>query len=168
VSRIRVLDIVPGPVVLRPEHAGDAGFLYALFRCHNLPAVSAMPVDEATRETLMRMQFESQTRSYRACYPEARFDIVERDGVAVGRLIVHADNAGGCIVDFGLLPDCQGAGLGTALLSAVLSELALHCPVVRCQVLWNNERSLRMCRRAGFTAAGEAPPFVQLEWRPDR
>jgi RimJ/RimL family protein N-acetyltransferase len=167
VNGTRVLDILPGPVVLRPEQAGDADFLYTLFRCHNLPALSAMPVDEATRETLIRMQFESQTRTYRALYPEARFDIIERDGVAIGRLVVHADNQAGCIVDIGLLPDCQGAGLGTALLSAVLSGLAGRCPVVRCQVLWNNERSLRMCRRAGFTAVGEQPPFVQLEWRPE-
>nr|WP_294510995.1 GNAT family N-acetyltransferase [uncultured Rhodopila sp.] len=165
---VRVLDIVPGPVVLRPELPNDSGFLYALFRCHNLPVLSAMPVDEATRETLMRMQFDSQTRSYRAQYPDARFDIVERDSVAVGRLIVHADDQAGCIVDIGLLPDRQGAGLGTALLSAVLADLAGRCPVVRCQVLWNNERSLRMCRRAGFADAGEAPPFVQLEWHPPR
>jgi RimJ/RimL family protein N-acetyltransferase len=164
----RILDVVSGPIVLRPEQPSDAEFLYALFRCHNLPAMSTMAVDEAMREALMRMQFESQTRTYRALYPDARFDIVERDGAAVGRLILHADNEGGCIVDFGLLPDRQGAGLGTALLSAVLSGLAGHCPVIRCQVLWNNERSLGMCRRAGFSDAGEVPPFVQLEWRPER
>jgi RimJ/RimL family protein N-acetyltransferase len=167
-SGIWVLDIAHGPVALRPEQAADADFLYALFRSHNLPVLSAMPVDAATRETLMRMQFDSQTRTYRANYPDARFDIVERDGVAVGRLIVHADSQGGCIVDIGLLPDRQGAGLGSALLSAVLADLAGRCPVVRCQVLWNNERSLRMCRRAGFIDAGEAPPFIQLEWHPPR
>ena len=34
------------------------------------------------------MQFASQTESYRGQYPHARFDIVERAGEAIGRMVV--------------------------------------------------------------------------------
>ena len=166
VNAARPPGIGPGPLVLRPEQPADGDFLYALFRSHTLPSFDALPADGPMRENLVRMQFDSQTRTYRARYPDARFDIIERDGLPIGRLVVDADAAGGCIVDIALLPDRQGAGLGTAILSRALAELAVRCRVVRCQVLWNNEQSLRMCRRAGFADAGEEPPFVKLEWRP--
>jgi RimJ/RimL family protein N-acetyltransferase len=159
----RVLQTVRGQIVLRPEQSADADFLYALFRSHMLDELALMPVDAATKEHLVRMQFNSQTATYRAQFPQARFDIVEQDGSPIGRLIVDSDAAAGCIVDFALLPERRGAGLGTAILAAVLRDQ--RRPVLS-KVLYNNEASLRMCRRVGFVQIGGELPFLQLEWRP--
>jgi GNAT superfamily N-acetyltransferase len=154
-----VLETARGQVVLRPEQSTDADFLYALFRSHMLAELAMMPVDAATKEQLVRMQFDSQTATYRAQFPQARFDIVEQDGRPIGRLIVDTGGDAGCIVDFALLPERRGGGLGTAILAAVLQER-------RQPVLYNNEASLRMCRRVGFVHIGGELPFLQLEWRP--
>lgn len=158
-----VLETARGQVVLRPEQSADADFLYALFRSHMLAELALMPVDAATREQLVRMQFDSQTATYRAQFPQARFDIVEQDGNPIGRLIVDTGADAGCIVDFALLPERRGAGLGTAILAAVLREQ--RQPMLS-KVLYNNEASLRMCQRVGFVHIGGELPFLQLEWRP--
>jgi RimJ/RimL family protein N-acetyltransferase len=160
-----VLETPRGPFALRPEQPDDADFLYALFRSHMLSSVAAMPVDDAMKESLLRMQFRSQTMGYRAQYPNARFDILERDGIPFGHLIL--DEAGGIatFVDFALLPEERGAGLGTAVMMRLLNWVGERCGAARLNILWNNEASLRMTRRIGFVQVGEAPPYVEMEWR---
>lgn len=158
-----------GPVHVRPETSDDQPFLYELFRGHVTAELAGLLLDPSTREGLIRMQFAAQTKSYRAGFPDARFDILERAGAPVGRMVVDAGNATepACIVDFALLPACRGQGLGSAILAAVLDRLAPAGRPVRCKVLAHNEPSIRMCRRVGFTEIGQVLPFLQLEWRPD-
>jgi RimJ/RimL family protein N-acetyltransferase len=160
------LHTASGPVTLRPEQAEDAGFLLALFRSHVPRELAALPVDAAVRESLVRMQFNAQAASYRAQFPAARFDIVERDGIPIGRIVIDAGTETGCIVDFALMPGVRGRGLGVAILDAVLRHLAPLGRPVRCKVLTHNTPSLRMCQRVGFRRIGGEPPFLQLEWRP--
>jgi RimJ/RimL family protein N-acetyltransferase len=165
VNDLLVLETARGPVTLRPERAGDADFLYGLFRSHALPELAPLAIDEAGLETLVRMQFRAQTEGYRSQFPHAQFDIVERDGAPIGRLIVHDDNDDACIVDFALIPACRSGGIGTAILSSVLTRLGERPRPVRCTVMFNNEPSLRMCRRVGFIPTGGDVPFIQMEWR---
>jgi RimJ/RimL family protein N-acetyltransferase len=160
-----VLETVRGPFTLRPERPDDADFLYGLFRSHTLAGAAAMPVDDATKESLLRMQFRSQTMTYRTQYPNARFDVLEREGVRFGRLIVHEDAAVATFVDFALLPETRGAGIGSAVIQRVLDWVGERCPTVRLSILWSNEASLRLTRRLGFVQVGETPPYVEMEWR---
>jgi RimJ/RimL family protein N-acetyltransferase len=164
-SEAIVLETTQGPFTLRAERPDDGDFLYALFRSHMLPTVAAMPVDDAMKESLLRMQFTSQASTYRGEYPGARFDILERDGVPFGRLIVHEDSDVATFVDFALLLEKRGAGLGTAVIRRVVAWVAERCGTIRLTILWNNEASLRMTRRVGFVQVGETPPFVEMEWR---
>lgn len=161
-----ILQTKAGPVTLRPEGDADTDFLFTLFRSHMLTELAAMPVDDATRDMLVRSQFQAQTMSYRTWFPMARFDIVERDGVPVGRIVVDPGTESACIVDFALLPDSRARGLGTAIIAAMLQHLAPLRRPVRCKVLMHNEPSIRMCRRVGFRHIGGEPPFLQLEWHP--
>lgn len=158
-----ILETAKGPVILRPEQPSDADFLYTLFRGRMLPDLAALPLDDGARETLIRMQFDAQTKGYRARFPDARFDVVHSHGVPIGRLIVDQTQDAGCIVDFALLPAARRGGLGTAILGAVLAGMAT---TVRCKVIWNNTPSLRMCQRLGFVQTGGDLPFLQLEWYP--
>ena len=160
-----LLKTTQGTFALRPEQPQDACFLYTLFRSHMAPSIAAMPVDDAVKESLLRMQFRSQTMTYAAQYAGARFDILERDGRPFGRLIVHEDAGVATFVDFALLPDMRGAGIGTAVIKRVLDWVAERCPIVHASVMAGNEASLRMIRRVGFIPVGEIPPFLQLEWQ---
>lgn len=160
-----LLETPLGPVTLRAERDDDAAFLFDLFRSHAMPALAAAPIDPAMRDALVRMQFTSQTITYRAQYPGARFTIIERNGTPAGRLVVHETGDTACIVDVALQPDSRGAGLGSAVLAAVLLELAERVSVVHCSVMWNNAASLRMLHRLGFVQTPDSAPFLKMEWR---
>lgn len=154
-----------GPFRARPETEADEPFLFALFRSHTLVELAATPVDDTMRDALVRMQFRAQTSGYRAQFPNARFDILERADTPIGRLILDEGDAAGCIVDFALTAECRGRGIGVAILQSTLDRFARLRRPMRCTVLAHNEPSLRMCRRVGFRQIGEQPPFVELEWR---
>ena len=143
---------------LRPERPEDAAFLAALFRSA-APALDGLPASVAA--ALLAMQVRSQAASYRAAYPAACFAVIERGGEPIGRLVV-APGPVACVVDYALLPEVRGAGLGTAVLAAVLARIDGD---VQCRVLAGNRASLAMFRRLGFAVTGEEPPFWRLEWR---
>ena len=142
---------------LRPETASDASFLLHLFQSAT-PALDGLPPEMA--QNLVSMQWRSQTATYRASYPQAWFAIIELDGAAAGRLVFDP-GAVSWVVDYALLPDERGAGLGSAILAAVLARAG---GPVRCSVLVNNHASLAMCRRLGFVVVGEDGAHLELEW----
>jgi RimJ/RimL family protein N-acetyltransferase len=155
-----------GALLLRPECEADAAFLFALFRSHALEVLDAMPVDGAMKESLVRMQFTSATATYRAQFTAARFDIIERDGEPIGRLITDPGGATACMVDYALVPACRGAGLGTAIIAAVLEQLAPQDRPMRVTVAAVNQPSLRLCARLGFRRVDDEVAMWVLEWRP--
>jgi len=163
-----VLGLGEPSIVLRPEREDDATFLANLFRATAGRELSLIAIDAAMKESLIRLQFASQTATYRAQYPAARFDIIEQGGVPIGRIVIDPGIEAGRIVDIALTPERRTRGLGTAILAAVLERFARRQQRVLCQVLAGNEPSLRMCHRVGFRSIGDVPPFVQLEWRPTR
>ncbi len=148
--------------VLRPQRDDDATFLLDLFRSHAAEGLAAVPIE--MRNRLIAMQFNAQAASYRTQYPEARFDIVERDAAPIGRLVLDVSAATACVVDIALLAEHRGQGLGPALLTQVLTSLPPHVIAMRCMVVWHNERSLRMFRRLGFVALDDAP-YRTLAWQ---
>jgi GNAT superfamily N-acetyltransferase len=163
----RRLETGKGPVTLRPERPDDEALLFRLFCSWALEDLDRAPFDAATKEALLRFQFAGQMTSYRANFPAASFDIIERDGAPIGRLIVDPGDARepACLVDFVLLPEQRNARLGRAIISAVLAEQAALGRKVRVKVLHHNMPSQRMCAALGFVEIGrELPPFIQLEW----
>lgn len=162
----RQLKTDKGPVTLRPERPDDEALLFRLFRSWALEDLDRLQADDAMKENLLRMQFAGQMMTYRANYPTASFDIIERDGAPVGRLIVDPGDARepACLVDFVLLPETRNARLGRAIISAVLAEQAALGRKVRVKILHHNEPSQRMCAALGFVEIDRDPPFIQMEW----
>jgi GNAT superfamily N-acetyltransferase len=162
----RRLKTEKGPVTLRPERPDDEALLFRLFRSWALEDLERLPLDDAMKQNMLRFQFAGQTATYRAAYPAASFDIIERDGAPVGRLIVDPGNAREptCLVDFVLLPETRNGRLGRAIIAAVLAEQASLGRKVRVKVLHHNMPSRRMCAALGFVEIGQDLPFVQLEW----
>jgi len=162
----RRLETAKGPVTLRPERPGDEALLYQLFCSWALEDLDRLPFDDATKQNLLRFQFAGQMTTYRANFTAASFDIIERDGAPIGRLIVDPGNQQepACLVDFVLLPETRNDRLGRAIISAVLAEQAALGRKVRVKVLHHNEPSRRMCAALGFVEISQDPPFIQLEW----
>ena len=166
----RRLETARGPVTFRPERPDDEALLFGLFCSWALEDLERLPLDDAMKQNMLRIQFAGQTASYRSAYPAASFDIIERDGAPIGRFIVDPGDAtrASCFVDFVLLPELRNSGLGRAITAAVMAEQASLGRKVQLKILHHNTPSRRMCAALGFVEIGEEPPFVQLEWSAPR
>ncbi|AKQ69760.1 Acetyltransferase, GNAT family [Myxococcus hansupus] len=155
---------------LRAATASDEPFLFALYvstREHELAAWGWAP---AQRDAFLRMQWMAQSHDWAARYPGADHQVVCRDGQPVGRLLVARTTPEWRVVDIALLPQHQGGGVGTRLLTHVRDEAAKAGAPLRLQVLRTNP-ARRLYERLGFEAdAAPSPeaadPYVSMTWRP--
>jgi GNAT superfamily N-acetyltransferase len=156
-----------GTVGLRPAAGGpsEEAFLYLLFSSNRAAEMALMPIPPNDKEFLLQVQFRSMNATYRQNFPAARYDIIELDRWAIGRIVseVRAD----CVyfVDFALLPQVQGLGIGTTVLAAALEEpRRLHLPA-RLRSFPYHLAAQRLYHKLGFAIVAEEPPQIVLEWR---
>lgn len=157
-----------GTVGLRPAAGGPAeeAFLYLLFASNRAAEMALMPISPQDREFLLQVQFRSMNETYRQSFPAAWYDIIELDRWAIGRIVreVRAD----CVyfIDFALLPQVQGLGIGTTVLAAALEEpRRLRLPA-RLRSFSYHRAAQRLYHKLGFSIVAEEPPQIVLEWRP--
>ena len=113
-------------------------------------------------------QFDMQNRYYRQHYHNSRFDVIEQDGVAIGRLYVARWPAEMCVIDIALVPEIRGQGLGGRIMQALLDEAAAAGQRVSIHVEINNP-AYRLYERLGFKPDGEETTFNQkMIWRSSR
>jgi GNAT superfamily N-acetyltransferase len=135
---------------MRPEQSGDEAFLNALFKSHTERPLKRVGLPDAEIEKMVALQYRSQSTTNRALYPNALYSIIERDDLAIGRLIEHDEGETVYFVDFALLPERQAQGLGTAYIEMVADEWALKGRAARVEVRYDNAHSLKLCKNLGF------------------
>lgn len=146
---------------LRPESAGDEPFLRALFattRRRELAALGGSPEQAAA---FCEMQFVAQRAHYRAAFPSARFDVVELDGVPVGRLCVERRPGALRVIDVAIVPECRGHGLGTRLLQQLCGEADAARARLHLSVEAHNP-ARRLYERLGFVVLAENGPYLEM------
>ena len=154
-----------GQLSPRPEREGDDAFRFQLF-CESRPAEFALLQLEPTAfDQLMRFQFQAQTVTYRANFPDARFDIIELDGVAIGRIVVARTGATLRIVDQAIVPPQRNLGFGTTIMRAVMDRAAQAGQTVRLKVASTNDPSMRLYLRLGFVPIETDPFYIEMEWK---
>jgi RimJ/RimL family protein N-acetyltransferase len=153
-----------GQLSLRPERAEDETFRFQLF-CESRPAEFALlQLEPAVFAQLMRFQFQAQTMTYRTNFPAARFDIIELDGVPIGRIVVARSGAALRIVDQAIGPAKRNRGFGTAIMRAVMDRAAQAGQTVRLKVASTNDPSMRLYLRLGFVPIETDPFYIEMEW----
>jgi GNAT superfamily N-acetyltransferase len=115
----------------------------------------------------MGFQFRAQAQGYRANYPRARFDIIERDGVPIGRIVVDRSGAFVHIVDLALLPAERNHGAGSAIMHALIREAGEVGRPLRLTVAAGNDAAMRLYLRLGLAPIASEPPYIEMEWRAD-
>jgi GNAT superfamily N-acetyltransferase len=105
---------------LRPETDADRGLLEALFEDLRAAELSFL-ADESMRRAFIRLQVDARERGWRDAWPGAdRFVVVADE--PVGRLLVDMSADRFHVVDIALLPAHRGRGIGTAVLTEVVSQ----------------------------------------------
>jgi GNAT superfamily N-acetyltransferase len=159
-----------GTVGLRPATGGasEEAFLYLLFASNRAAEMALMPISPADKEFLLQVQFRSMNDTYRKNYPAARYDIIELDRWPVGRIVTEVQANCVYYVDFALLPQAQGVGIGTTVLAAALEEPRRLGLPARLRSFSYNWAARRLYDKLGFAVVSEEPPQVILEWRARR
>jgi RimJ/RimL family protein N-acetyltransferase len=163
-GEIIVIPSSHGPLRLRPEREDDRAFRLQLFR-DSRPELAVLPLPPEMCEQIVQHQFQAQTVSYRTHFPRARFDIIELDGGAIGRIVVDRPGNAVHIIDQAITPALRNLGLGSTIMRWLMQEAAQLGLPVRLHVFSGNDPSRRLYERLGFVPIGETPTHVEMEWR---
>ena len=151
----------PPALALRPERPDDRPLMFALFAQSRAAEMALVDWTAAQQQAFLEHQFAAQTEAYRGAYAGGRFDVVELDGLAIGRLYLADLGEELRIVDIALLPMWCGRGIGSRLLAAVLAEAdAAGRPVSLHVEHWNPAR--RLYERLGFQPVSEDSVYVLM------
>jgi ribosomal protein S18 acetylase RimI-like enzyme len=146
-------------VSLRPVQPEDETFLFQVYASTRADEMALVDWTDEQKEAFLQMQFRAQRQHYQAVYPQATYQMIELDGIPLGRLILDQTNQTTTLVDIALLPEFRNRGLGAALISALQSEnrkISLH-------VLKSNP-ALNLYRRLGFVFKSEDALYFEMEW----
>ena len=139
-------------ITLRAEEPDDAEFLYEVYASTRAEEIALTGWSEGDAEQFLRSQLALQSHHYHTYFPESSFDIVLDGGERVGRLYVERKSKAIIIHDIALIPAARGKGIGSHLLSEIISDAdASGLPVQIFVEQHNPARNLYA--RLGFRAA---------------
>lgn len=156
----------PPGIALRPETVADRDFLRALYGSTRAAELALTGWTEAQKAAFIAFQFDAQSAHYARHYGDGAFLVIERAGVPIGRLYLWHGADDIRIVDIALVPEARGAGLGTALLHAILAEGERTGKSVSIHVERFNP-ALRLYRRLGFVPVSEDAVYILMRRSPD-
>lgn len=149
------------PVRLRPETPADAPFMLRLYASTRERELANARWTLEQKAAFAQSQFELQRVHYRTYFAQASFDVVLWEEEKVGRLYVYREGSEILIVDLAILPEWRGRGIGTVLLSGLISEADASGRPVSLHVESEN-RARTLYERLGFEPRDEKGPYLLL------
>ncbi len=114
---------------------------------------------------LINMQYDLQTRGFRQQFPDAMHAILERQGVAVGRIIVNFAATEIRLVDISFLPQARRQGFGRAVLQALQHSAKVRNLPLALRVSRGNPHAKRLYLALGFQVCADDSVAEQMIWR---
>jgi ribosomal protein S18 acetylase RimI-like enzyme len=150
-------------LTLRVITPADDSFLARVYASGRAEELSVTGWSEEQKEVFCRRQFDAQSAYYAVNYPEASFQVIERDGWPIGRLYVARWEKEIRIVDITLLPESRGAGIGTKLLRELQEEARAAGKSLTIHVERFN-RALGLYRQLGFEQIEDKGVYLLMKW----
>lgn len=152
-------------VTLRPATAGDEEILLDIYTSTRADELAMTNWSQPERDAFIRMQFAAQREYYQSQYPHGDHRLIFADDHPAGRLYTAENEDEIRILDITVLPHLRGSGIGTPLITGVLSRAKEVGKPVRIYVETFN-RSRGLFERLGFRVTEEDGMNVLLEYRP--
>jgi len=152
-------------ITLRPATDADYAFMRQLYGDTRAEEMVHFPLDEAQKTAFLDQQFAAQFEHYGIHYPTCERNIVERDGVPIGRLWIDEWRDQIRLVDIALTPECRGSGIGSQLLHEVLQRGTAAGKAVTIHVEAYNP-ALRLYQRLGFEKVDTNGVYFLMRWTP--
>jgi ribosomal protein S18 acetylase RimI-like enzyme len=154
-------------LALRPIAPEDHELLFRVYASTREEEIAPVPWSDEQKEAFLRMQFEAQHAYYQENYKGADWQVIEQEGVPVGRLYVHRRPQEIRLVDITVLTAHRGSGIGSSLLRELMAEATAAGKPLRIHVEKHNPaRSLYA--RLGFVPIEDRGVYDFLEWSPNR
>jgi len=154
-------------ITFRPTSTADEPFLLRLYRSTRESELEQTGWNETEKETFVQQQFQAQHIFYTSQFPRARFNMVCLDDKPIGRLYVDRRKEEIRIIDIALLPEYRNRGIGSKLLTDILSEAEKFEKAVRIHVEHFNP-ALNLYERLGFKKTGNTGVYFLMEWVADK
>ena len=138
-------------------------FLARVYASSRAEELAVTGWSEELKADFCRSQFNAQSAYYATKYPDASFQIIERDGWPAGRLYVARWEKEIRIVDITLLPEFRGTGIGTELLRDLQTEARSARKSLTIHVERFN-RALGLYERLGFKQIEDKGVYLLMEW----
>jgi len=141
-------------ISLHPITDADMPFLFEVY-ASTRSDIAMLDWPDEQKTQFLRFQFDAQHSSYTnqfkatAEFKQVSFDLIRKNGLAIGRLYVQRSVQEIRVIDIALLPQFQGRGIGGALLQALIDEAGERDVPVSIHVQPNNP-ALHLYRRLGF------------------
>lgn len=156
--------------LLARQASADRPFGLALYASTRAGELAATGWPEAVKQAFLGQQFDLREAHYARVFPAAKDWWVMEDSTRVGRLLMAEDPDGHTVVDFALLPQTHGRGIGTQLLCRLQAQ-ASHLGVpVHLHVAADNPGAMRLYMRLGFRFVGDDDRdqlYRAMCWRPE-
>jgi ribosomal protein S18 acetylase RimI-like enzyme len=164
-SEVLVVPWPHGRLTLRPERSDDLIFRFQLFCDSRTPEWYQVELPPEQFSQVMHQQFQAQTESYARQLPDARFDIIELDGVPIGRIVIDRNDKIH-LSDQAIVPALRNQGLGTAIMRWLIAESVETGRPISLYVASSNDPSMRLYLRMGFETEEETPMYLKMSRPP--
>ena len=148
---------------LRSTTPADTSLLARVYASSRAEELAVTGWSDEQKEIFCRRQFDAQAAYYAANYPEASFQVIERDDTPIGRLYVARWEKEIRIVDITLLPEFRGSGIGTKLLRELQDEARTTGKSLTIHVERFN-RALQLYERLGFHQIEDKGVYLLMSW----
>jgi len=139
---------------LRPVVLADRGFLERLHELAMRPYVEALwGWDPEAQQAYFDEHFR----------PHDGWSVIVVDGAPAGRLVIEEREREVYLAEIELLPSCQGRGVGSEVIAALLASAAKP---VELRVLHVNPRARALYERLGFRHVRDIETHAYLRWEP--
>jgi ribosomal protein S18 acetylase RimI-like enzyme len=155
-------------VVLRPIINEDKLFLIDVYRSTRIEELNrAIDWSEEQKSAFIQHQFNAQDDYYKKVYPDAFYDVIMYNDLAIGRLYVERFLIEGTvrIIDIAILPTFRNLGIGSFLINSLMEEANLSNKSVTIHVEIFN-KALELYKRLGFEIIKETNGvYYLMEWK---
>src|SRR5579875_701712 len=151
-------------VFLRPATRLDDAFLVSLYASTRDLEMSVLPWPAEQKQAFLRSQFQIREGDYARTFPRADQLVITFEDMPIGRLYLDRGEAEIRIVDFALLPEYRGKGIGAKLIRDLQREAAETSKKLTGHVDRMNA-AVRFWRRLGFQLDESAAMYLPMEWR---
>jgi ribosomal protein S18 acetylase RimI-like enzyme len=154
-------------LAFRAVSDADMPFLSALYASTRADELSMTGWPETTKALFVVQQFAAQHGDYLRNYPGMERRIVERGGVAIGRVYVDVVSDEYHLIDIALMPVARGQGIGGAILADLLAYAGAAQKPVKLSVIADNP-ARRLYERLGFATTETGALYNMMKWVPPK